>query len=114
MSCCNEITVTVENKPQDNINVYIDETGIGLIPLFNFIALLSSNFNTYQQVMTTVVSNSADWQETYDEVNVIQNTLSAGWQENYHDVNLIQNTLSAKWQETFEYINSGIVDGGIF
>lgn len=96
MSCCNEITITVENNPQDNINVYIDEKGLGIKPILNFISLLSSNFNINQQVVSTFVSNSADWQETYDEVN------------------LIQNTLSGNWQDSYEHFNSGIIDGGFF
>lgn len=113
MSSYNEITVSVDNN-QDNITVYIDETGVGIRPILNFISLLSSNYNVHQQVMSTVLTNSAAWEETYHEVNLIQNTLSADWQETYDEVNLIQTTLSSKWQETFEYIDSGIVDGGTF
>jgi hypothetical protein len=114
MSCCNEITVTVENKPVDNVNVYIDETGVGVRPLLNFIYLLSSNFNTQQQVMSTILANSSVWQETYNELNTIQ-PLSSNWVETFEEVNLIQNSLSSNWQKTFEYVEAGIlINGGTF
>lgn len=114
MSCCNDITVTVQNNPHDNIVVYIDEKGVGIKPILNFISVLSSNFNIQQEVTTTMLNNSANWQETFNDVNIIQDTLSATWRETYDEVNIIQNTLSAGWQETFEYFESGVINGGFF
>jgi len=113
MSSYNEISVSVDNN-QDNIVVYIDETGVGIRPILNFISLLSSNYNINQQVMSTVLTNSAAWQETYEEVNTIQNSISADWNDTFQEVNTIQEKLSAQWQKSYERVELGIVDGGNF
>ena len=132
MSCYNDTVITINGGCRDNISVYVDETGQGIRPILNFISLLSSDYNLYRQVMSTVTVNSANWQETYDEVNTMQYTLTSNWQETYEEMNLIQplssnwqetfievntiqNTLSSDWQKSFEYINNGItIDGGLF
>jgi hypothetical protein len=113
MSSYNEISVSVDNN-QDNIVVYIDETGKGIKPILNFISLLSSNYNVHQQVMSTVLTNSAAWEETYHEVNTIQNSISADWHETFQEVNTIQEKLSAQWQKSYDVVQLGIVDGGNF
>lgn len=113
MSSYNEITVSVDNN-QNNITVYIDETGVGIRPILNFISLLSSNYNINQQVMSTVLTNSAAWEETYHEVNTIQNSISADWHDTFREVNTIQEILSAQWQKSYEKVELGIVDGGNF
>jgi hypothetical protein len=113
MSGYNETSVTVQNS-QNNITVYIDETGIGIRPILNFISLLSSNYNMQQQVMSTVLTNSAAWEETYHDVNLIQNTLSADWNDTFTEVNTIQEKLSAQWQKSYDRVELGIVDGGNF
>jgi hypothetical protein len=113
MSCYNDTVITINGGCRDNISVYVDETGQGIRPILNFISLLSSDYNLYQQVMSTVTINSANWQETYDEVNLLQ-PLSAGWQETYDEVNTMQYTLTSNWQQTYEYIDLGVVNGGSF
>jgi hypothetical protein len=115
MSCCNEITVTVENQPQDNITVYIDEKGIGVLPLFNFISLLSSSYQTINSAATNVISNSAAWfnETEINELNVLQE-LSACWEETCDEVNFLQQNLSANWQQAADYVNTGVVDSGFF
>lgn len=110
----NTITVSIDDAPTNNISVYIDETGIGIRPILNFISLLSSTFNINQQVISTVLTNSANWEETFNEVNVLQDTLSANWQETFSEVNILQDTLSANWEKTYDIVKSSIVDGGTF
>jgi len=111
----NQIVVSVDSKPSDNIIVNIDKTGVLAVrPLLNFIYSLSSAFNTQQQVMSTVLTNSAQWQEAYNEINTMQ-PLSSNWIETFDEVNMIQNSLSSNWQKSFEFIENGItVNGGLF
>jgi hypothetical protein len=115
MSCCNEITVNVQTDTPDNITVYIDEKGVGLLPILNFFQTLSSNYQTITSVTTNVISNSAAWfnQTEINELNTLQE-LSACWEETCDEVNFLQQNLSANWQSATEYINTGVIDPGYF
>jgi len=128
-----EEQTTIVSVNTEEITVIIDNNLPNLSPIANIINKLISNYDKFDMISNNVISNSslylnlneiqdlkalkpltANWQETYEEMNLIQ-PLSSNWQETFIEVNTIQNTLSSDWQKSFEYINNGItIDGGLF
>lgn len=109
------ITVNVQNDPADNITVYIDERGIGLLPISNFLKTLSANYQSINSATTNVISNSAAWfnEKEINELNQLQE-LSACWEETCDEVNFLQQSLSANWQNASNFINNSVIDSGYF
>jgi hypothetical protein len=114
MSYPNEITVTIQNPQKNNVSVYVDEKGISIAPIFNFINKLQTTYDTHQNAASLVLKASSDWQKTHEDFTSLKMTLSAGWQETFGEVNVIQSSLSSNWQKSYEIIKTGIFDAGNF
>lgn len=110
-SCCNT-TIVVENPPQNNISVIVNDALAPFHVINSFINRLSSNLEKYESVSTNVISNSTNYLnlEEVNEVNFIQ-TLTADFLETFNEVNLIQ-PLTSNWQNVTEYIQRGTIDAG--
>jgi hypothetical protein len=113
-SCCNT-TIVIENPPQNNISVIVNDALAPFHVINSFINRLSSNLEKYESVSTNVISNSTNYLnlEEVNELNIIQ-TLTSNWVETYDEVNTIQNNLSSEWQDTTDWYQAGIIDAGFF
>lgn len=105
--------LTIE-QTSNNVTVVIDNNSPNILHYYRLLNSIQNNYEKFDVASTNIISNSAMYlNPEHKEMLSHVGLLTANWQETFHEVNTVQDRLSANWEKAYENMTP-IVDGGTF